>query len=267
MHGRSDASLAGSQADRREVWPGALLTSPVLASVAPWAARLARFPRFPAVSELDATLRDRLAIEPGVALEPQVKTRRRRGPVDRDALYEVRIHVHRRVPTRERSWHDLTNALVWAAFPRSKRALTARQLAILDAVLPRDAARLPSARTREQDALAMLDEGGIVVLVTHAHHGDATRAHEGGDEDALRQLRDGGHAAPLVFGHAMMEHALEGTLDVRGYGVVLGVDALPETLEARVDLADRVLAAWIARTDELLRPSPWRGLSLAGVVA
>ncbi|WP_157068778.1 DUF3025 domain-containing protein [Sandaracinus amylolyticus] len=260
MHGRTPTDL-------REPWHGALLSSPVLASVSPWAARLARFARFPSVGELDATLHDRLSIEPGVALEPQVKTRRRRGPVDRDALYEVRIDVHRRVPTRERSWHDLTNALVWAAFPRSKRALTARQLAILDAVLPRDAERLPSARTREQDALAMLDEGGIVVLVTGEHVEHAKHAHERGDEDALRRLRDAGHAAVLVFGHAMMEHALEGSLDVRGYGVVLATGALPDGLEGRVALADRTLADWIVCTDELLRPSPWRGLSLRGVVA
>lgn len=243
-------------------WPGALLSSPVLASVAPWSARLADLADFPSVAELDARLRDRLAIEPGVSLEPQVKTRKRRGPLDRDALYEVRIHVHRRVPTRERSWHDLTNALVWAAFPRSKRALAARQHAITEAVLPRDATRLPGARTREQDALAMVDEGGIVLLASHDDVEDVRRAQREGDEDALRGLRDAGRMAPLVFGHAMMEHAIEGALAVRGYGIPLAVSAIPSSIQARVEACDAVLASWIASSEDLREPSPWRGVPL-----
>lgn len=247
-----------------DAWPGVLLGSPVLASVAPWAARLADLPDFPAVAALDAALRDRLALEPAVSLEPQVKAKKRGAPRDRDTLYEVRVHVHRRVPTRERSWHDLTNALVWAAFPRSKRALVARQHAILEAVVPPGATRLPGARTREQDALALLDEGGIVLMVRARDHEDVRRAHHEGDEDALCRLRDAGCLAPLVFGHALMEHALEGGgADARGCGVVLGVDAIPGSPEARVEVCDVALGAWIARSDELLAPSPCRGLSLA----
>lgn len=244
------------------VWPGPLLTSPVLASVAPWAARIASMPAFPSVAELDAALRDRLALAPGVSLEPQVKTRKRRGPLDRDALYEVRIHVHRRVPTRERSWHDLTNALVWAAFPRSKRALTARQHAITEAVLPPGATRLPGARTREQDALAMVDEGGIVLLAPASDAEELRRAQREGDEAALGASLAAGRAAALVFGHAMMEHAIDGILAVRGYGIVLAVDALPDSLEARIEAADAALARWIATTDEVREPAPWRGIPL-----
>ena len=234
----------------------------MLSSVAPWAARIASMPAFPSVAELDAALRDRLALEPAVSLEPQVKTRKRRGPLDRDALYEVRIHVHRRVPTRERSWHDLTNALVWAAFPRSKRALTARQHAITEAVLPPGATRLPGARTREQDALAMVDEGGIVLLAAANEVERVRRAQREGDEAAMGALLEAGSAAALVFGHAMMEHAVLGTLGVRGYGIVLELDPLPTSLEARIEACDIALARWLATSDELREPSPWRGIPL-----
>ena len=245
-------------------WSGALQVSPVLASVGPWAARLAELPAFPTVAALDAAMRDRLALEPAVSLEPQVKVKKRGAPRDRDTLYEVRIHVHRRIPTRERSWHDLLNVLVWAAFPHTKRALVARQHAILEAIVPPGTTRLPGARTREQDALALLDEGGIVLMVPARDEAEVRRAHHEGDEDALRRLRDAGCLAPLVFGHALMEHVLEGGgLDARGCGVVLVVDGIPASLEARVEACDAALARWVASSDELLAPSPWRGISLA----
>ena len=147
-----------------EAWSQTLLAHPALDAVRPYADRLAPLDAWPSVEVLDSLLSDRLAIEPAVSLERQHgKRKRRRAPLDRSAIYAVRIHEHRRVPTRERSLHDLTNALVWAAFPRSKRALTARQHAITIARVPPEATSLPNARTREEDALAMLDEGGIVI--------------------------------------------------------------------------------------------------------
>ncbi len=244
-------------------WPGALLTSPVLRSVAPWAARLRHLEAFPTVRELDAALRDGLAFAPGVTLEPQVKIKRRRVPRTRDELYEVRIEEHRRLPTRERSWHDLTNALVWAAFPRSKRALTARQHGILTSRL-RDPARLP-VRTREQDALAMVDEGGLLLL-TREGRDEVGVALEAGDETRLAALADQGALEALAFGHALMEHAIDGVLDVRAYAIVLSTEAsASDRLHARVEAADRALAAWIARREET-EPARWRGATLRALV-
>lgn len=226
--------------------------SGAFASVAPYAERLAHAPRFPTVGELDAALRDRLRLAPPITLEPQVKIRRRRRPVDRDALYEVRIELHRRLPTREGSWHDLANALVWAAFPRAKRALAAHACALLLARLPEAATRLPGARTPEQDAIAMLDEGGVVLLCEARHVPAARAAHEAGDAAALARLRDEGHVFPLVFGHALLEHVALGTLDARGFGVVLAMaDVAPSSCEARVELADVALALWIRQGEGL----------------
>lgn len=114
--------------------------------------------------------------------------RPRRAKRDRVVLsdmYDARI-VAGEVPTRARSWHDWTNALVWGAFPRAKAALHARQHAVVSAWAPPGAARLPNARTREHDALALIDEGGV--------------------------LETG--ARPIVFGHALYE------------GLALGVRAM-----------------------------------------
>ena len=60
-------------------------------------------------------------------------------------------------------WHDFLNALVWATFPRAKLALHRRQHAAIERWIPPGATQLPNARTREQDALALVDEGGVLL--------------------------------------------------------------------------------------------------------
>ncbi len=135
---------------------------------------------------------------------PRSRGRRRpAGPVDVRALYDARIAIERVVPTRAGSWHDLMNALVWGAFPRAKSALHARQhRAIVERIEP-GARSLPPVRTRELDALALLDEGGMVVLARDSRAlRDALRA-EG--HASLEAHLASGVAHAVVFGHAIFE--------------------------------------------------------------
>jgi hypothetical protein len=115
-----------------------------------------------------------------VPAAPRPRRGRRPPAIDVRALYDARITLDRLVPTRARSWHDLMNALVWGTFPRAKSALHARQHAAIAARVEPGARTLPPARTRELDALALLDEGGVVLP-----GGDVARA--------------------VVFGHAIYE--------------------------------------------------------------
>ncbi|WP_437996299.1 DUF3025 domain-containing protein [Sorangium sp. So ce185] len=140
---------------------------------------------------------------------PRPRRRGRRGPLDPSSLYDARIHVEGRVPTRPRNWHDFLNMLVWAAFPRAKAELHARQHRAIAARLDPSAEALPPARTRELDGLALLDEGGLLLL-----H-DARRAPLLEDAADLGRCADEargavrrGEAAALVFGHALYESLL-----------------------------------------------------------
>ena len=96
--------------------------------------------------------------------EAPLKRKRPPGPIDRGDLYDARIVNDRVVPTRPRMWHDFLNALVWATFPRAKLALHRRQHAAIEKWIPPGATHLPNARTREQDALALIDEGGVLLV-------------------------------------------------------------------------------------------------------
>lgn len=132
--------------------------------------------------------------------------KRRGGPVDVDAIYDERIFVRGEVPSRARTWHDFFNMLVWATFPNTKRAINARQRAALRARITPGMARLPGARTREQDMLAMLDEGGAV------------------------------RGAELwILGHAIYEHLVTAQHEAKAMVVELQADTVAD--------ADRALAA------------------------
>jgi hypothetical protein len=190
--------------------------------------------------------------EPPVRFEP-ASPRRRRARVPADARYDARIALSRRVPTRPRSWHDLTNALVWATFPRAKLALHVRQHGLVAARLGSDL-RLPGARTREHDAVAMFDEGGLALLCARAHRPrleQALRREVIGD---LASLSDDRAVTALVFGHAIYEAlARGGAASFRCLARIVEVDAVSGGVGERVRAADEAIEALLSRDDPLGR--------------
>lgn len=91
------------------------------------------------------------------------------------------------VPTRAGNLHDFLNALTWARFPRAKLALSRRQVEVARA-RGRQTNRL---RTPAQDLLAMVDEGGVLVVP---------------------------HEAVCIFGHGLLEDEVRGRVS-RGHRV------------------------------------------------
>jgi hypothetical protein len=147
------------------------------------------------------------------------RPRRRRAPIDPAALYDASIVERGVVPSRERSWHDFLNALVWGTFPRGKAALHRRQGALVAARIDPGRKRLPAHRTREQDGLAMIDEGGVLAL-----------------ESPTSELR-------VVFGHALYEGFVLGVPRMTARLVRLPVAALDGDA---IGKADAAFAAWLA---------------------
>jgi Protein of unknown function (DUF3025) len=203
--------------------------------LAPAAARFAEERDWPPVESygrafaLGATVR----FEPA----PPPRGRRRAAPIDPRRLYDARIAREGCVPTRPRSWHDFLNALVWATFPLAKRALHQRQLRALVERLPAGACTLPGTRSREQDALALIDEGGVVVL----------------DDGTARLI--------VVFGHALYEGLVLGRGPVTACAIAVSVPALPVEPGEGVAVADGALARHLASA--ALDPRTLRRIRLA----
>lgn len=173
--------------------------------------------------------------EPPVRFERQpVKRRRPRGePVVRADLYDAMIVRRRIVPTRARMWHDYLNALVWATFPRAKLALHTRQHHAIERWLPEGATQLPNARTRELDALALVDEGGVIVLDC------------------------GSQQTTIIFGHALFEGLVFGQPAMIARAVVLDVrgrEIGPARGAASLQVADALLAEVLADESRVVSP-------------
>ena len=149
--------------------------------------------------------------------------RRRRGPVALEDAYDGRI-VRGEVPTRARCWHDFLNALVWVTFPAAKMALHRRQWALYQQWAQDGAAALPNARTRPQDALALVDEGGVI------------------------ELRAGSRARTVPFGHALYEGLVMGTRAMAARVVTVDVGTMPERDEDALACADDALALRLETT-------------------
>lgn len=153
---------------------------------------------------------------------PKRARRAKRGVVSLDTLYDARIALRGEVPCLSRSYHDLFNALMFKAFPRSKRELHARQYRALSRWVEVGAEQLPGRRTREQDALTLFDEGGCVVVCPFQLRAEFARG-------TLLALAEPGAAARVVlFGHALFEHLTEGQVGLRSSARVLFIPEVPE---------------------------------------
>ena len=182
----------------------------------------------------------------------QPKSRRtRQRKVDANELYDGRIVSRGEIPCLPASYHDLFNAIVFAAFPRSKRALHARQHAVQKTWVPAGALRLPSRRTREQDALTIFDEGGSIVVMTESAH----QAWRQSKEPLLLELDK--QVQVLLFGHAIMEllHELPAAprASIRSCAVVLAVAEL-NAGNALLTQVDQWLAQRLSDPTEFLAP-------------
>jgi hypothetical protein len=202
---------------------------------------------------VEAERRARADELPAIRFAPP-NIRSRAQPIDIGQLYDGRIALHGEVPCLGTSYHDLLNVLVWAAFPRAKRALHARQYRALQSWLPPAAARLPNRRTREQDALALFDEGGSVLVVPSALDA-ALRAGLASEGEAGERLALETVAAHiLLFGHAVMEHVCFESAALSSAALIVCVDPpLPEG-RALFDRVDHALAARLSDPRELTAP-------------
>lgn len=236
-----DAPLDFDRAGRACSWDGSFLElSPLfwpLRSAAE-ALRATRSCHFPPPEQIDVALHPRA----GVRFERQRPTpRRRRGPRDLSSTYDARIRAGF-VPTRPGSWHDLMNALVWATFPQAKQALHQRQF--------EQAVPTAPCRSRELDALALFDEGGLLVVA------DARLEDELAVERALRERE----ATAILFGHAIYEGLVLGREMPLASVICLQASREPTTLLSRMDHA---LTALLADRSEMRDPSVMLRLRVA----
>jgi hypothetical protein len=203
---------------------------------------------FPPIQTLQQVFDPANGVAP-VRFAPAAPRRRRGKPLDARGLYDARIALDREVPTRPHCWHDLMNALVWGTFPRSKQALHVRQhRAISDRLTP-GARTLPPTRSRELDALALVDEGGVALIARTASQLGSIAMRR--DRAILDAGLASGAVEAVVFGHAIYESLVLGVKPaVVAAVLVVREEAEADTLRA----VDRGLARVLADSTRLRSP-------------
>jgi hypothetical protein len=159
-------------------------------------------------------------------------------PAEAPAGYELAVSEGA-VPTREGSWHDVFNVLAFVAFPRAKLALHRRVLALQRA---RAAAGEPAGvRSREEDALALLDEGSLVIAGPSEAIAALDEARREGPLPRIDAVMRAHGLVARVLGHALLEHLVLERAPI-GAGVLTLPLHEPPTLPA----VDRALAGRIS---------------------
>jgi hypothetical protein len=194
----------------------------------------------------------------GVAPNPSRSRRAKRQSLSLDQLYDGRIALTGQVYCLSESYHDLFNIVIFSAFPLAKRALHTRQFAAVSswvsAELDSHAPRIPGRRTREQDALTILDEGGVILAMTEERRDNFAQT-EGPFRVAPFEPDSG--IVPILFGHALLEHLHDEHRAIRASGVII---TMPEPWpfenrpEALCGYVDPIFARRIADPTEFLEP-------------
>ncbi len=184
---------------------------------------------WPTVADVD----EHFASASGVrfVLQPP-KPRRKRGANQGEKVsYDEAITKAGVVPTRANNWHDLLNAFVWATFPNAKRAVHAKQH---EAIQKRLETGALGSRSRSEDALALLDEGGVFVMCLPSDFAAIKADFAARDEQKVAAAFKEGRARSAVFGHAIFEGLVLGRPDGWGAALFVSTDEL-----ANVDAATR----------------------------
>lgn len=146
-------------------------------------------------------------------------------PRPADPYYEIHLHESGCVSTRLQNRHDLFNALVWLAFPRTKATINALHAA----EIPRESGR----RGRLRDLLTIFDEGGAIVACADPELEAMIRGFRWQElfwdrrEQVRRDLRF------IVLGHAVLEQALEPRPGITCKVIFAHPDADPDACAAQ----------------------------------
>ena len=218
---------------------------------------------FPSASRLNALTAQYYKLWPGpefVAQSSLDETEQR--------YYEEIIQQDNIVPTRENSWHDLFNALIWLQFPKTKGVLNRLHMQDINTtgVHP---------RTPRRNRITHFDECGLVLAI---EAGDEALANRLLSQLAQHQWRQcfvehkaqwWNYITPVVFGHANLEMMLSPFIGLTGKWLAVSVPSGFHQLDFWSQrkildnaLVERIHALGDFTRSALLKPIPLLGIPL-----
>ena len=176
--------------------------------------------------------------------------------------YETRIAESGEIATRE-NWHDFFNAMSWLSFAETKSAISEMHARLLSA---RGESEL-RARSTPRDVLTLFDEGGIIVTSGDEYLLELIRRFEWKTLFVDRRADVMTNMRFYLFGHSMLEKALDPYVGVTAKAILLLVDDafLASNHAAQMRHIDHRAAAWLMEENNLSSPKnfsplPWLGV-------
>lgn len=226
---------------------------------------------FPTLQEQNALLEAR---QPPITTQSGVAVRfvpQEWGRLPFERQYEPRCYLHGEVPTRSDNWHDLLNALVWLAFPKTKAAINARHYA---ALMKQDEEPSGSQRGAVRDVNTLLDESGVIVAYSSADAGLAGLLRDFKWKELFwhrrEQVRPQSSRQAMgfyIFGHGLYEKALSPYVGMTGQGLLLAVEPafFGWPLAQRLAHLDELLASHLAGAENCRNTRDLSPVPLLGV--
>lgn len=222
--------------------------------------------RFPTLDDCNDLL---LAHEPAICVQRGAALRfvaQSQGKLPFDARYEPRCYLRGEVQTRADNWHDLLNALVWLAFPRTKAVINARHYQALTAPTCLEA-ETGSQRGVVRDMITLFDESGVVVAYADDELADLLRGFQWHELFWRRREQVRKRMGFFLFGHGLYEKALYPYVGMTGQGLLLPVpsDFFDRSVACQVAHLDGLVADYLAIPEHCVRTSELTPVPLLGV--
>lgn len=218
-----------------------LLSSPFFAPLMPILQQFSAYEQLPSLAELNKML----SIADIIFVPQSPKSD------DFSEGYEPRIYLQGQVQTREQSWHDFFNALVWQQFTQSKKIINQLQYSFQKQRHP-EKTRLPG-----ENMLTLFDENGAIViakdpelLVLIKQH----RWHELFWERREQVQRD---LQVVLFGHGLYEKALHPYIGLTAQALLFSAD--------EITAIDDTVARFLSDSGAALTPRYLTPLPLLGI--
>jgi hypothetical protein len=206
---------------KSEAW-SAVLAAPIFATLQPSLSRLGG--DFPGHDDLNALAGASVVSGGGAAIRFIPPAAGKKSAAE----YEIRVFETGEVTTRPGNWHDLFNALVWIAFPKTKAMLNRHHRS---EILAR---RGEANRGTARDVLTLFDEGGVLVGAADAELSALLVGFRWKELFWARRADVRERMRFHVFGHAIYEKALQPHAAVTAKALVFQV--APGLLEAPTEL-------------------------------
>jgi hypothetical protein len=175
--------------------------------------------------------------------------------------YERHIYETGQVPTRERNWHDLFNALAWCRWPLLKAAMNAAHYRQLGEQGPEHG----SDRGPGRDALTLLDESGALVIARNRNVLQTLARRDWQPAFQLLRCAWQTDVRVVLCGHALLEKSLAPYKAMTAHALLLLLDAPSLRDEAPLQQVDAALADRLSADELCASPADLSPLPLAGV--